>query len=461
MSDFLQRIAERTLGLAPVAQPVIAPMFAPEPMSADAASSLREIDEVVETPSSPALQRQQLQRGIMQSHSSPTSHQQQMQRGSTRSHLPTTRASEKLAPQPSQPPATIPESRTDRAIHSLHVQQTPTVGDAPIMPVQTGNVPAIPVRTEDVPATFVHTSADDIAVASDPVVSPSPAQTRSALNTASLEAAAEKGLPKPQREHSLPPFLSDETTMPETHIAITSVESSPAANSLTEGAPVSRHMIEPQLPDAMEHSSVLLLNEIVASPALEQITAGNQLPQGMVTSHIIHEEPITFQPITPHMMNGQRSALPIEPLHEDQVREEHSLLPQHVEIIGKGRMVGEGEAERRDTNEYPSPRPSLAPLQSSSNQSLLVPQTQPADLPQAALLYHDATERSQGHPSQASPQRNDAQGEQSAVPMIRVTIGRVEVRAISAPISPQRQQAPRPAPAVSLEQYARQNRERR
>ncbi len=31
MADFLTRLASRTLGLAPMAEPVIAPMFAPEP----------------------------------------------------------------------------------------------------------------------------------------------------------------------------------------------------------------------------------------------------------------------------------------------------------------------------------------------------------------------------------------------------------------------------------------------
>ena len=31
MADFLTRLASRTLGLAPVAEPVIAPMFAPDP----------------------------------------------------------------------------------------------------------------------------------------------------------------------------------------------------------------------------------------------------------------------------------------------------------------------------------------------------------------------------------------------------------------------------------------------
>ena len=30
MADFLTRLASRTLGLAPVAEPVIAPMFAPD-----------------------------------------------------------------------------------------------------------------------------------------------------------------------------------------------------------------------------------------------------------------------------------------------------------------------------------------------------------------------------------------------------------------------------------------------
>ena len=33
MSDFLTRLAERTLGLAPVSRPIIAPMFAPNTLN--------------------------------------------------------------------------------------------------------------------------------------------------------------------------------------------------------------------------------------------------------------------------------------------------------------------------------------------------------------------------------------------------------------------------------------------
>src|SRR5260221_5540726 len=57
MTDFLQRLAERTLGLTSVAQPIIPPMFAPGPTIPDSTPATLEVDEFVE--SSPARSRGQ------------------------------------------------------------------------------------------------------------------------------------------------------------------------------------------------------------------------------------------------------------------------------------------------------------------------------------------------------------------------------------------------------------------
>ncbi len=49
MADFLTRLAERTLGVVPVAQPIIAPMFAPGPAMAGFPVEGEVLDVVDET----------------------------------------------------------------------------------------------------------------------------------------------------------------------------------------------------------------------------------------------------------------------------------------------------------------------------------------------------------------------------------------------------------------------------
>jgi hypothetical protein len=69
------------------------------------------------------------------------------------------------------------------------------------------------------------------------------------------------------------------------------------------------------------------------------------------------------------------------------------------------------------------------------------------------LMIRPHVSRTDEASSRANEAANEASGE-TAAPVIRVTIGRIDVRAVSAPAPPARRQAPS-APKLSLDEYLR------
>lgn len=75
-------------------------------------------------------------------------------------------------------------------------------------------------------------------------------------------------------------------------------------------------------------------------------------------------------------------------------------------------------------------------------------------LPVANQLYE--AELSSSFPTLRSIAESSLQAEIKPQPAIRVTIGRIEVRAVSPPVPAPRSSTPRPAPALSLQEYLEQ-----
>ena len=76
MADFLTRLAERTLGVAQVVQPIIAPIFAPEPAPTREALTVQHEERALEAPTQEADQSavgtRDLKRAPLRSAEAPT-----------------------------------------------------------------------------------------------------------------------------------------------------------------------------------------------------------------------------------------------------------------------------------------------------------------------------------------------------------------------------------------------------
>ena len=371
MTDFLQRLAERTLGLTPVAQPIIAPMFAPGPTIPDSTPATLEVDEFVE--SSPARSRGQ---------------------GTIRpaSPAPVTNRTQ----QPTLPPVNQHAAATNTMISLSPVQDAPSPEIASRL-----------IARQD------HTTGQNV------------------------------GAVHPENSLVTEPGIV-RTPLEEMHPA-------KAMNQVVESHPRETAGADPHVPVTAKHRQVLADQSEAAGTThtarQDEIALTNQQPEPAGGSWIVRE---------------QRLIVPVEQAGQN---EGGSLSrPQALSSIA-------AENGGENAPQQPSLIRNDSPTQGS--QGLLVPTmpeqrepttrqaTQRAD----TLAYNTAVVTEPPQLAQITRQTREHRAAGTVetppdIPTIRVTIGRVDVRAVTAP-APTRPKPSRPAPALSLDEYTRQNKERR
>lgn len=406
MSDFLQRIAERTLGAAPVVQPMIAPIFAPGLTTADSTPTLLEVDEFVESPS-PAS-RQPRRETIRTVHQSPS---------------PVARASEPRVPQPALIYEQRPLAHTNSRTLLPQTDQKSDIGEKSEVPrtvIARGPLPA-PLNVPEKPISHEQQSvvSDEDTAISDIIVAGRP-------------------------------------SVPTTN-AGNRIEDRPASIIIRQQAPLSNaYQPGPSVQSSLDIPTRATQQKYVSSQAPEQFAAAIPSTETGGLPSIVHEQGLT---------------LPVQ--QEDRNNREQPELYDDASVIRQRDLSITVSEEHRIESSSQQPLLSEGTRQPSIEQGLLVPQPQPGSFQQPPVqtipTYQGAIPISHvpHQPSgEAIPRGIDQRmvnerEVQQETSTIRVTIGRVDVRAITTPPAPLRPKPTRSSPALSLEQYAQQNRERR
>lgn len=377
MTDFLQRLAERTLGLTPVAQPIIAPMFAPGPTIPGSTPAALEVDEFVESPPSTRSRGQ----------------------GTIRPALPAPVTSR--TQQPTVPPGNEHAAATNT-----------TVSLSPAQDASSPEIASRPIAWQD------HTTGQNAGTV----------RPENSLVT-------EPGIVRTPLQE-----------MPPAKVMNHAVESHPQE---TAGA-------DPHVPVTAIHRLVPVdQSEATHAARQDEAALTNQQPESAGGPWIVREQRL----IVPVEQQGQSRP-------EQAGQNEGGLLSRQQAISFSAVENGAENAPQ-----LPFFIQNDSPTQGS--QGLLVPTmleqrgpttrqaTQVAD----TLAYDTAVVAEPRQPAQITRQAREQRAAGAVetppdVPTIRVTIGRVDVRAVTAPATT-RPKPSRPAPALSLDEYTRQNKERR
>ena len=353
MTDFLQRIAERTLGVAPVAQPIIAPMFAPGPIIPDSTPTALEVDEFVESPA-PVTNR-------------------------TR--------------QPIVPP-----------VNEHTVTTNTTISLSPAQDAPSPEIASHQVAWQD------HTTGQNAGAV--------------------------------RLENSL---------VTEPGIVRTPLQEMPSAKAMN-------HVIEShprETTGADPHAPVTAIHRLV--PADQSEAAGTTHAARQDETALTNRQPESAG--GPWIVREQRLIVPVE--QQGQSRPEQT---EQNEGGSLSRQQALSSIAVENGGENAPQQPSLI-RNDSPTQGLLVPTTRHATQLAYTLAYDTAVVTEPRQLAQITRQNREQRAAGTVetpadIPTIRVTIGRVDVRAITVPATT-RPKPSRPAPALSLDEYTRQNKERR
>jgi hypothetical protein len=369
MTDFLQRLAERTLGLTPVAQPIIAPMFAPGPTIPDSTPAALEVDEFVES-------------------------------------QPSTRSRGRGTIRPASPsPVT---NKTQQ----------------PIVP---------PVNQH--------------AAATNTTISLSPAQDAPSPEIAS-RLIARQDHTTGQNAGAVRPENSLVTEPGIVRTPLQEMPSAKAMNHVIESHPRETTGADPHVPVTAMHHLV---------PAGQSEAAGTTYAARQDETALTNRQPESAS--GPWIVREQRLIVPVEQQGQsrpEQAGQNEGGLSPGQQAISFIAVENGGEIALQQSSSIRNDSPT---------QGLLVPTTRQATQLADTLAYETTVVAEPRQLAQITRQTREQRAAGTvetppAVPTIRVTIGRVDVRAVTAPATT-RSKPGRPAPALSLDEYTRQNKERR
>jgi hypothetical protein len=392
MTDFLTRIAERTLGVAKVAQPIIAPLFAPvSPLPASEPAFLA-VDEVIESPAQMQKARRPNVR-VVPPHPSLVTRIDQQAMYTPEQSIPDTTGNHVQSSLISQSVSEGTPGRPQGA--ALHVQvPTPSVFEQ-------------------------HHVEEEKSVTPAPLINPS-AQLSEAVTLIKEQPinafpAGHVPPPKTQEQHLRVPFeehtnASHQDNHPFTGdrpIGVnvtgetsTSISESGRVPTSGRGVPVSARVPARGTPTMDEHP-------YDAVPSMVGVPLAGTLSAGQGT---LDNAPILSQHISESSAPKRDAFLSME---------EHLLVP------------------RQDDRPLIGDHPYMSPTQNIG-----------ATRAVALEDSHTINQHTTGATEVTSP-----------TPTIHVTIGRIDVRAITPPSAPPTRPKPaRSGPTLSLEDYTRQNR---
>ena len=380
MTDFLQRLAERTLGLTPVAQPIIAPMFAPGPTIPDSTPATLEVDAFVES-SPPARSRGQ---------------------GTIRPASPAPITNKTR--QPTLPPVNQHAAATNTTISLSPVQDAPSPEIASRL-----------IARQD------HTTGQNV------------------------------GAVRPENSLVTEPGI--------TRTPLQEMPSAKAMNHVVESRPRETAGADPHVPVTAKHRLV---------PADQSEVAGTTHAARQDETALTNQQPESAG--GPWIVREQRLIVPVE--QQGQSRPEQagqneggSLSRQQALSFIAAENGGENAPQQPSLIRNDSPTQGsqglLVPTMPEQREPTTRQATQLAD----TLAYDTAVVTEPRQLAQITRQTREQRAAGTVetpadIPTIRVTIGRVDVRAITAPVTT-RPKPNRPAPALSLDEYTRQNKERR
>lgn len=385
MTDFLQRLAERTLGLTPVVQPIIAPMFAPGPTIPGSTPAALEVDEFVESPPST---RSRGQGTIRPASPAPVTNKTQ---------------------QPTVPPVSPPVTQHAAATNT-------TVSLSPAQDAPSPEIASRPIARQD------HTTGQNVGT-----VRPG----NSLVTEPGIVRTPLQEMPPAKVMNQVVESHPQETAGADPHVPVTAI-----------------HRLVPV--DQSEATHTARQDETALTPEFT-----NRQPESAGGPWIVRERRL----IVPVEQQGQSRP-------EQAGQNEGGSLSRQQAI-----SFSEVENGAENAPQLPSFIRNDSPTQGS--QGLLVPTmpeqrgptTRQATQLAGTLTYATAVVAEPRQPAQITRQAREQRPAGTVetppdVPTIRVTIGRVDVRAITAPATT-RPKPSRSAPALSLDEYTRQNKERR
>jgi hypothetical protein len=403
MTDFLKRVAQTALGLMPVVQPLVASRYAPGPHLLPLPEAL----PTEERPSSPAEQAQQ---------------------PDMETFLP---SNESLAP----PDENLPFSK-----ESLPPSE-PRSANAPIK----SRALAERVANEAQPESRAPLSQAAGPTKSEPPTFP---QSTGVSEIASMpfETPAEQTSPLPQRQ---------DRTEPEKNEASAPAEDLPVRVRSADAEPVP----VPSRKIHKEGDSDPVVEERAARRERLAAKTERRATETVEVKTVPPREPEAVgSPATAHQEKERSVADESRPRAQTERKSEalRVVVPEPVDP----RIVAEDGVERQTSSEAGFAR-------SLSSE----PHLEDHELSASSMLEtrgpHRSDSRSDVHAFTESPSRpavahpRSTQDDEAAEPqppgrVIRVTIGRIEVRAVTPPLPPVETAAP-PAPKLSLDEYLRQH----
>jgi len=403
MTDFLTRIAERTLVVAPVAQPIIAPLFAPGPAIPASAPASLEIDEMQEAPLPVQKARPSIPRPVPLSPITRTDEEPTIASGQpsprTIGKPISTQASKLLSSQQEEQITHVADTRTisenitpaSPARYSLHETSIRSnLVNEPVPPAPIASIPPSPIEEiKEVPAT----SARHVPVDQQPV--------SRLIDTQATPLETHENIPvTPSDEHNgekrtVPPAQSVNTPPGSVRIDYVPLASEP-------------HFASPQV----------LIQEVTEIREVQGIVSEQQ----DTSSHETTSKPMQRLPETTSL--SKRGSTPPG---------EQGLLVPHEP----------GRSDRQEPQSVGQQQ--VTDLTISYEHKTALPGKQTI-----TTLEQHIERPSEQHPM-------DVTEPSATTPTIRVTIGRIDVRAVTSSEATTRPKPTRAAPRITLEDYARQN----
>jgi hypothetical protein len=419
MADFLTRLAERTLGVAPVAQPIIASMFANGRTVANSPSVAEGFtvqDDVAALTASQA----------------PAVH-------------PARTAQSAPSLQTAPPASPVPPGLTAKV--------NPTIDAATQNPRAISRTepshqqPATMVKGSMLPAVDRDSREEHVAIPYQVSILPGDRRGRFIAPTADLSARSPDPLPSSFTLQDIEPPDLQAAKVPgivEVDPPVIIPQSATAQVQRANRPLVSGRLRQRQesLPSQNDAWSEHVVHYDTSSATSGEIAQDGQ-PGGTSPRDIVSPRPRNIETQSnPRQLVGLDSAQQASASTQTQQQQRDNSLPERQTLLVSDVQVVPGVQQHQETSPRQQTDLPLTSVQSGN------PASRQRQLP-PSLLQNQQVITSQRLPAPVSEAA-------SSTPTIRVTIGRIDVRAVTPPAPPPRPKQARPGPTLSLDDYARQ-----
>ena len=439
MTDLLMRLAERTLGTPSIARPVIASMFEPVPTLGSSLSislsAFPEVKEVLET-DAPAQRAHVPHAPIIMPALTVQKHFDAIERThvpQTPIMMPTTMSTDQQPPVSTNSTAAMgnDQQATDTTMPAaarINIEGTSAQASITRRQTKNGRAPGTGIRQDEIVSSLVEPSGFEIQEKETISATPEePSLGRHSLNRSIVP------------DHTAEPFT-----------AKASVENEQGALPVVAQSNNQTFALEvPERPEAPELVKRKQVGDIFSTVHVQEQTHQESRPTSSL-SQKLGLEIIPEQHMNPEV-NAQ-GALPAVPSQQEG---RHSREGSIAQETGHTPLFNEEKAS-------PVDQLTLGAVHNVTQSTELVAANQQVE---GGIVHHSARQSFSQQNEQFVPMPSvfekvgPGAGEAKAeAPTIRVTIGRIDVRAVTSSAPPTRAKPTRAGPTVSLEEYTRQNR---